>query len=82
MSGFLLLVIALPALGAAALAGGWAGRDRGARLFAGTIGAAILLAALPLWAGFDSRGDEWQAAFRVPLIPDIGAAFSIGLDGQ
>lgn len=81
MSGFLLLVIALPALGAAALAGGGAGRDRAARLFAGAIGIAVLLAALPLWAGFESRGDEWQATTRVPLIPDIGAAFSVGLDG-
>ena len=84
MSLFLSIVIALPALGALALMPayeGRAGRDSAARALAGVASLAAVLAALPLWTGFAARGDEWQATSSLTIVPALGAAYSVGIDG-
>ncbi len=48
-----------------------------------TLGALVIegLLGLSLWMVFDPAGSGWQARVDVPWLSDIGATFSLGVDG-
>ncbi len=48
-----------------------------------TLGALVVeaLLGLVLWTVFDANQNGWQARIDLPWIPDLGASFSLGVDG-
>ncbi|MEU2347253.1 NADH-quinone oxidoreductase subunit M [Modestobacter sp. NPDC049651] len=83
MNGFpwLLLMLLVPAAGAAAIAALPRGGDRLARQVAlGASGLTLLLAVLATVA-FDTGGARFQLTSSVSWIPDFGVDFALGVDG-
>jgi NADH-quinone oxidoreductase subunit M len=48
---------------------------------AGFFAIAAWLLSLPLWFRYDPSGPTWQFTERADLLPGIGAAYSLGVDG-
>jgi NADH-quinone oxidoreductase subunit M len=78
---WLLLMIAVPAVGAAAVALLPAGREALARQLAMGVSLVVLLLAVLATAAFDVGGDRFQLTTSVAWIPDFGVDFALGVDG-
>src|SRR5829696_6479942 len=83
MSDFpwLLLMIAVPAVGAAAVAALPKGRDLLAKQVALGVSLAVLLLAVLTTVAFDPGGDRFQLTSSVTWIADFGVSFALGVDG-
>jgi NADH-quinone oxidoreductase subunit M len=78
---FLLLMIAVPAIGAAVVAALPRGRDELARRIALGVSLVVLLLAVLATVAFDIGGDRFQLTSSVSWIPDFGVSFALGVDG-
>jgi NADH-quinone oxidoreductase subunit M len=78
---FLLLMIAVPAIGAAVVAGLPKGRDEMARQIALALSLVVLLLAVLATVAYDVGGDRFQLTTSVEWIPDFGVSFALGVDG-
>jgi NADH-quinone oxidoreductase subunit M len=78
---FLLLMIAVPAVGAAVVAGLPKGRDLLAKQIALGVSLVVLLLAVLATIAFDTGGDRFQLATSVTWIADFGVSFALGVDG-
>jgi NADH-quinone oxidoreductase subunit M len=78
---WLLLMIAVPAVGAAVVAALPAGREALARLLAMAVSLVVLLLAVLATTAFDPGGDRFQLTTSVAWIPDFGVDFALGVDG-
>jgi NADH-quinone oxidoreductase subunit M len=78
---FLLLMIAVPAIGSAVVAALPRGRDDLARQVALGLGLVVLLLAVLATVAFDADGDRFQLTSSVEWIPDFGVSFALGVDG-
>jgi NADH-quinone oxidoreductase subunit M len=78
---FLLLMIAVPAIGAAAVAALPKGRDLLAKQVSLGISLVVLLLAVLTTVAFDPGGDRFQLTSSVTWIEDFGVSFSLGVDG-
>ncbi|CAA9221982.1 MAG: NADH-ubiquinone oxidoreductase chain M [uncultured Blastococcus sp.] len=83
MSDFpwLLLMIAVPAVGAAAVAALPKGRDLLAKQVTLGVSLVVLLLAVLTTVAFDVGGDRFQLTTSVSWIPDFGVDFALGVDG-
>ncbi|MCW2699703.1 MAG: proton-translocating NADH-quinone oxidoreductase, chain [Blastococcus sp.] len=78
---FLLLMIAVPAVGAAVVAGLPKGRDLLAKQISLGVSLVVLLLAVLATVAFDVGGDRFQLATSVTWIADFGVSFALGVDG-
>ncbi|WP_222194270.1 NADH-quinone oxidoreductase subunit M [Modestobacter italicus] len=78
---WLLLMIAVPAVGAAVVAGLPAAREALARPLALAVSLLVLLLAVLATVAFDTGGDRFQLTTAVAWIPDFGVDFALGVDG-
>jgi NADH-quinone oxidoreductase subunit M len=78
---FLLLMIAVPAVGAAAVAALPKGRDLLAKQVALGVSLVVLLLAVLTTVAFDPGGDRFQLTSSVTWIADFGVSFALGVDG-
>lgn len=78
---FLLLMIAVPAIGAAAVAALPKGRDLLAKQVSLGVSLAVLLLAVLTAIAFDTGGDRFQLTSSVTWIEDFGVSFALGIDG-
>jgi len=78
---FLLVMIALPAAGAAVVAALPRGRDELAKQLALGISLVVLVLAVLATVAFDTGGDRFQLTTSVSWIPDFGSSFALGVDG-
>jgi NADH-quinone oxidoreductase subunit M len=78
---FLLVMIAVPAIGAAVVAALPKGRDLLAKQVALGVSLVVLLLAVLATVAFDVGGDRFQLTTSVSWIPDFGVDFALGVDG-
>ena len=78
---WLVLMIAVPALGAGVVAGLPKGRDELARQIALGVSLVVLLFAVLATIAFDADGDRFQLTTSVSSIKDFGVSFALGVDG-
>ena len=78
---WLLLMIAVPAVGAAVVAALPARREALARQLAMGVSLLVLLLAVLAAIAFDVGGDRFQLTTSVAWIPDFGVDFALGVDG-
>jgi NADH-quinone oxidoreductase subunit M len=78
---FLVVMIALPAVGAAVVAALPRGRDLLAKQVALAISLVVLVLAVLATVAFDTDGDRFQLTTSVSWIPDFGSSFALGVDG-
>jgi NADH-quinone oxidoreductase subunit M len=78
---FLLVMIALPAVGAAVVAALAPARAALARQLALAVSLVVLLLAVLATVAFDVGGDRFQLTTSVSWIPDFGVDFALGVDG-
>jgi len=78
---FLLLMIAVPAVGAAAVAALPKGRDLLAKQLSLGVSLAVLLLAVLTTVAFDPGGDRFQLTSSWTWIEDFGVSFALGVDG-
>jgi NADH-quinone oxidoreductase subunit M len=78
---FLLVMIAVPAIGAAVVAALPRGRDLLAKQVSLGISLVVLLLAVLATVAFDIGGDRFQLTTSFPWIPDFGVSFALGVDG-
>ncbi|MGY1916171.1 NADH-quinone oxidoreductase subunit M [Blastococcus sp. SYSU DS0973] len=83
MSDFpwLLAMIAVPAVGAAAVAALPRGRELLAKQVALGVSLVVLLLAVLTTVAFDAGGERFQLTTAVSWIPDFGSEFALGVDG-
>src|SRR5215212_5037085 len=74
-------MIAVPAIGAAVVAGLPKGRDELARQIALALSLVVLLLAVLATIAFDSGGERFQLTSSVEWIPEFGVSFALGVDG-
>ncbi|MCZ2823584.1 MULTISPECIES: NADH-quinone oxidoreductase subunit M [unclassified Modestobacter] len=78
---WLVLMIAVPAVGAAVVAALPAAREALARQLALAVSLLVLLLAVLTTIAFDPGGDRFQLTTAVAWIPDFGVEFALGVDG-
>ena len=78
---FLLLMIAVPAVGAAVVAALPKGRDLLAKQVSLGVSLVVLLLAVLTTVAFDTGGDRFQLTSSVTWIEDFGVSFALGVDG-
>ncbi|WP_258372547.1 complex I subunit 4 family protein [Modestobacter versicolor] len=78
---FLLVMIAVPAVGAAVVAALPPAREALARRLALAVSLVVLLLAVLATVAFDVGGDRFQLTTSVAWIPDFGVDFALGVDG-
>src|SRR3954447_5370427 len=78
---FLLVMIALPAVGAAVTAVLPKGRELLAKQLALGVSLVVLLLAILATVAFDTHGARFQLTTSVSWIPDFGVRFALGVDG-
>ena len=78
---FLLLMIAVPAIGAAVVAGLPKGRDELARQISLALSLVVLLLGVLAAVAFDVGGERFQLTSSVEWIPEFGVSFALGVDG-
>ena len=78
---FLLLMIAVPAIGAAVVAALPRGRDLLARQVSLAVSLLVLVLAVLATVAFDAGGDRFQLVTSVSWIADFGVRFALGVDG-
>jgi NADH-quinone oxidoreductase subunit M len=78
---FLLLMIAVPAIGAAVVAALPKGRDDLARQISLGLSLVVLVLAVLATVAYDVGGDRFQLTSSVEWIPDFGVSFALGVDG-
>ena len=78
---FLLVMIALPAVGAAVVAALPKGRDELARQLALGLSLVVLVLAVLSAVAFDADGDRFQLTTEFAWIPDFGVQIALGVDG-
>ncbi|MCW2578064.1 MAG: nuoM [Modestobacter sp.] len=78
---FLLVMIVVPALGAAVIAALPPAREALARRLALGTSLVVLLLAVLATVAFDVGGDRFQLTTSVAWIPDFGVDFALGVDG-
>ena len=78
---YLLLMIAVPAIGAAVVAGLPKGRDELARQITLALSLVVLLLAVLAAFAFDAGGERFQLTTSFEWIPDFGVSFALGVDG-
>ena len=78
---FLLVMIAVPAVGAAVVAALPKGRDLLAKQVALGVSLVVLLLAVLATVAFDPGGARFQLTTSVSWIPDFGVRFALGVDG-
>ncbi|MGY1761146.1 NADH-quinone oxidoreductase subunit M [Geodermatophilus sp. SYSU D00779] len=78
---YLLTMIAVPAVGAAAVAALPKGREGTARQLALGVSLVVLLLAVLATIAFDAGGERFQLTTSVSWIPDFGVDFALGVDG-
>ena len=78
---WLVLMIAVPAVGAGVVAGLPKGRDELARQIALGVSLVVLLFAVLATIAFDADGDRFQLTTSVSWIKDFGVSFALGVDG-
>jgi len=78
---FLLLMIAVPAIGAAVVAALPRGRDLLAKQVALAVSLLVLLLAVLATVAFDPGGKRFQLTTSVSWIADFGVRFALGVDG-
>ena len=83
MSDFpwLLAMIAVPAVGGAAVAALPQGRDAAAKQVALAVSGLVLLLAVLATVAFDTGGERFQLTTSVSWIPAFGVDFALGVDG-
>ncbi|CAB4929695.1 MAG: NADH-quinone oxidoreductase subunit M [Actinobacteria bacterium] len=83
MSDFpwLLAMIAVPAVGGAAVAALPRGRDAAAKQVALAVSGLVLLLAVLATVAFDTGGERFQLTTSVSWIPAFGVDFALGVDG-
>ncbi|MCZ2816914.1 NADH-quinone oxidoreductase subunit M [Modestobacter sp. VKM Ac-2984] len=78
---WLVLMIAVPAVGAAVVAALPAAREALARQLALAVSLLVLLLAVLTTIAFDPGGERFQLTTSVAWIPDFGVEFALGVDG-
>ncbi|SDY36141.1 NADH dehydrogenase subunit M [Geodermatophilus africanus] len=78
---FLLAMIAVPAVGAAAVTALPKGREQTARQLSLGVSLVVLLLAVLATIAFDVGGERFQLTTSVSWIPDFGVDFALGVDG-
>ena len=78
---FLLLMIAVPAIGAAVVAALPRGRELLAKQVSLGVSLVVLVLTLLATVAFDPGGDRFQLTTSVAWIPSFGARFALGVDG-
>ncbi|SNR49079.1 NADH-quinone oxidoreductase subunit M [Blastococcus mobilis] len=78
---FLLLMIAVPAVGAAVVAALPRGRDQLARQVALGVSLLVLVLAVLAAVAFDTAGERFQLTSSWTWIADFGVSFALGVDG-
>ena len=78
---WLVAMIAVPAVGAAAVAALPKARDLLAKQLALGISLVVLVLAVLAAVAFDTGGDRFQLTTSVAWIPDFGVEFALGVDG-
>jgi NADH-quinone oxidoreductase subunit M len=78
---FLLLMIVVPAVGAAVVAALPKGRDEVAKLVSLGVSLLVLLLAVLSAVAFDTGGDRFQLTSSWTWIADFGVSFALGVDG-
>jgi NADH-quinone oxidoreductase subunit M len=78
---FLLVMIVLPAVGAAVVAALPKGRDELARQIALGLSLVVLVLAVLTTVAFDADGDRFQLTTVFAWIPDFGVQIALGVDG-
>ncbi len=78
---FLVVMIAVPAVGAAAVAALPRGRELLAKQLALGVSLVVLVLAVLAAVAFDTGGDRFQLTTSVSWIPDFGVDFALGVDG-
>ncbi|SDE33552.1 NADH dehydrogenase subunit M [Blastococcus fimeti] len=78
---FLVAMIAVPAVGAAAVAALPKGRELLAKQLALGVSLVVLVLAVLAAVAFDTGGDRFQLTTSVAWIPDFGVDFALGVDG-
>jgi NADH-quinone oxidoreductase subunit M len=78
---FLLLMIAVPAVGAAVVAALPKGRDLLAKQLSLGVSLVVLLLAVLTTIAFDTGGDRFQLTSSWTWIEDFGVSFALGIDG-
>ncbi|MGY1742415.1 MULTISPECIES: NADH-quinone oxidoreductase subunit M [unclassified Blastococcus] len=78
---FLLLMIAVPAVGAAVVAALGRGRELLAKQVSLGVSLLVLLLAVLATAAFDTDGPRFQLTSSVSWIEDFGVSFALGVDG-
>jgi NADH-quinone oxidoreductase subunit M len=78
---FLLLMIAIPAIGAAVVAALPKGRDLLAKQVSLGVSLVVLLLAVLATVAFDTGGDRFQLTSSWTWIADFGVSFALGVDG-
>src|SRR3712207_8820216 len=74
-------MIAVPAVGAAAVAALPRSRDETAKQAALGVSLLVLLLAVLATVAFDAGGERFQLTTSVSWIPDFGVDFALGVDG-
>src|SRR3712207_3537304 len=74
-------MIAVPAVGAAAVAALPRGREETARQLTLAVSLVVLLLAVLATIAFDAGGERLQLTTSVSWIPDFGVDFALGVDG-
>src|SRR5215203_2486018 len=78
---FLVAMIAVPAVGAAAVAALPKGRELLARQVSLGVSLVVLVLAVLAAVAFDTGGERFQLTTSVAWIPDFGVDFALGVDG-
>jgi NADH-quinone oxidoreductase subunit M len=78
---WLLAMIAVPAVGGAAVAALPQGRDAAAKQVALAVSGLVLLLAVLATVAFDTGGERFQLTTSVSWIPAFGVDFALGVDG-
>ncbi|MDT0274891.1 NADH-quinone oxidoreductase subunit M [Blastococcus goldschmidtiae] len=78
---FLVAMIAVPAIGAAAVAALPKGRELIAKQLALGVSLVVLVLAVLATIAFDTGGERFQLTTSVAWIPDFGVDFALGVDG-
>ncbi len=78
---FLVVMIAVPAVGAAVVAALPKGRELLAKQLALGVSLVVLVLAVLAAVAFDTEGDRFQLTTSVAWIPDFGVDFALGVDG-
>ena len=78
---FLLVMVALPAVGAAVVAALPKGRDELAKQLSLGVSLVVLVLAVLTTVAFDVGGDRFQLTTSVAWIPDFGVQLAFGVDG-